>query len=414
MRWSKSFISTLKETPEKAESVSHKLMLRAGLIRMLFSGAYSYLPLGLKVLRNIEQIVRSEMDACGAQELLLPGLQPQDLWVKSGRDGEMGQTMIRFIDRRGRKVCLGPTHEEVITDVVKNQVRSYKQLPVILYQIQAKYRDELRPRFGVMRACEFIMKDAYSFDVDDKGLDKNYQSMLKAYKKIFLRCGLSFLTTEADCGVMGGSESCEFMVPAQSGEDTVLHCPECNLTKIKEENLEKCPQCKKNLEEQTVIEVGHVFKLGTKYSKVLNAVFTTADGKIKPIIMGCYGIGVSRLIAAIIEQNNDNDGIIWPKEISPYDLLVVPLNITDSKTKEIAEKIYKDLSGEFNVLLDDRDERPGMKFKDADLIGIPLRVIIGEKNLKAGKVELVKRKNKDTSFVEYDTAVSCIKRELLG
>ncbi|HDZ77160.1 MAG TPA: proline--tRNA ligase [Candidatus Omnitrophica bacterium] len=414
MRWSKSFISTLKEVPEKAESVSHRLMLRSGLIRMLFSGAYSYLPLGLKVLRNIEQIVREEMDACGAQELLLPGLQPQDLWVKSGRDEQMGQTMIRFVDRRGRKICLGPTHEEVITDVVKNQVRSYKQLPVILYQIQTKYRDELRPRFGVMRACEFIMKDAYSFDIDDKGLDKNYQLMLEAYKKIFSRCGLSFLTTEADCGVMGGKESCEFMVPASSGEDVILHCSKCNLTKIKEEGLEKCPQCKGALEEQTVIEVGHVFKLGTKYSKVSNAVFTGADGKIKPIVMGCYGIGVSRLIAAIIEQNNDNDGIIWPKEVSPYDLLVAPLNITDSKTKEVAEKIYKELSIEFNVLLDDRDERPGMKFKDADLIGIPLRVIIGEKNLKAGKVELVKRQNKETSFVEYDTAVSCIKKELLG
>ncbi len=213
---------------------------------------------------------------------------------------------------------------------------------------------------------------------------------------------------------MGGSESCEFMVPAQSGEDVIAHCSKCNLTKIKEEGLKECPRCKKSLEEQTVIEVGHVFKLGTKYSEVLNAVFTTTDGEIKPVIMGCYGIGVSRLIAAIIEQNNDKDGIIWPKEVSPYDLLIAPLNVTDLKTKEVAEKIYKELSTEFNVLLDDRDERPGVKFKDADLIGIPLRVIIGEKNLKAGKLELVKRQNKETSFVEYNTAVSQIKKELLG
>ncbi|PIQ88892.1 MAG: proline--tRNA ligase [Candidatus Omnitrophica bacterium CG11_big_fil_rev_8_21_14_0_20_42_13] len=408
MRWSEAFISTLKEAPEQAESASHKLMLRSGLIRMLISGVYSYLPLGFKVLRNIENIIRDEMDNSGAQELLLPGLQPVDLWLRSGRDDLMGQTMIRFEDRRGRKICLGPTHEEVITEVVRNQVRSYKQLPFILYQIQTKYRDEIRPRFGVIRSCEFIMKDAYSFDIDKEGLDKNYKKMFEAYKNIFSRCGLSFLTTEADSGVMGGDESNEFMIPAESGEDRVVHCPNCDFTKIKGENLLHCPNCKKKLEEKTVIEVGHIFKLGTKYSESLGASFAAGNGELKPIVMGCYGIGVSRLIAAIIEQNHDQSGIIWPKEVSPYDLLISPLNVSNIEVKEAAEKLYNGLSLKFKVLLDDRDERPGAKLKDADLIGIPLRVIIGEKNLKEKKVEL-SRRGQDVELIDADKIIEIIK-----
>lgn len=412
MRWTESFISTLKEAPEAAESLSHKLMLRAGLIRMLVSGVYSYLPLGLKVLRNIENIVRDEMDKAGAQEVLLPGLQPQELWVKSGRDEQMGETMIRFTDRRGRKLCLGPTHEEVITDLVKSQVRSYKQLPVTLYQIQTKYRDELRPRFGVMRACEFIMKDAYSFDTDESGLDKNYHKMFSAYEKIFKRCGLSFLSTQADCGVMGGDESCEFMVCAESGEDKVAICPGCNFAKIAEDSLVDCPNCKKKLETKTVIEIGHIFKLGTKYSKTLEAVFTAKSGEMRPIVMGCYGIGVSRLIAAIIEQNYDINGIIWPREVSPYDLLIIPLNMEHSGIKELAFKLYEGLSGEFNVLLDDRDERAGTKFKDADLIGIPLKIIIGEKKLDEGKLEIVKRRDNIVVAVDKESAAAQIRKML--
>lgn len=413
MLWSESFIYTLKEAPEAAESISHKLMLRAGLIRMLVAGVYSYLPLGFKVLKNIENIVREEMDKTGACEVLLAALQPEELWIKSGRDEQMGETMVRFIDRKGRKLCLGPTHEEVITELVKNQVRSYKQLPVILYQIQTKYRDELRPRFGLMRACEFIMKDAYSFDIDKAGLDKNYKKMFIAYEKIFKRCGLSFISTKADCGVMGGDESAEFMVEALSGEDKVIYCPDCNFAQASTET-KKCPNCKKNLKDITVIEIGHIFKLGTKYSKSLEANFTDADGTIKPMIMGCYGIGVSRLIAAIIEQNYDKDGIIWPREISPYDVLIIPLNMAHLQTKEVSGELYKNLSAKFNVLLDDRDERAGIKFKDADLIGIPLKVVIGEKGLGCGKIEIVQRRDNSIMAVDKDKALSQIKEILSG
>lgn len=396
MLWSKSFIPTLKETPQEAESLSHQLMLRAGLIRMLLAGVYSYLPLGLKVLNNIEEIIRREMDACGASELLLPALQPLELWQKSGRDKDIGDVMIRFTDRRGRKIILGPTHEEVITDLVKGYVSSYKQLPLVLYQIQTKFRDEIRPRFGLVRSCEFIMKDAYSFDSDEGGLDKNYQAMLIAYKKIFKSCGLNFLVTEADPGVMGGKVSHEFMVPARDGEDIVLLCPKCKFARGfspqetgEARDSENCPKCGGKLDKSNTIEVGHIFKLGTKYSSVLGANFTDTNGKLKAIIMGCYGIGVSRLLSAVIEQNNDKDGIIWPKEVSPYKVIVLALDTTDAKINELAESLYKELeSGGIESLLDDRDERAGVKFKDADLLGIPLQVIIGPKSIKEDTVEL--------------------------
>jgi prolyl-tRNA synthetase len=410
MFWSGAFIPTLKETPQEAESVSHQLMLRAGLVRMLMAGVYSYLPLGLKVLNNIEKIIRQEMNACGASELLLPALQPQELWVKSGRDKDMGKVLIRFVDRRGRNICLGPTHEEIITDLVKNHISSYKQLPLILYQIQTKFRDEIRPRFGVVRACEFIMKDAYSFDKDPAGLNKSYTAMHKAYKRIFKRCGLNFITVEADPGVMGGSVSHEFMVPAASGEDLVWYCPKCrnaktftplekvtdkknSLTGLKEEE-EICPKCKAKLEKINNIEVGHIFQLGTKYSSAMGANFLDADGKLKPIIMGCYGIGVSRLMAAIIEQNSDKEGIIWPDEISPYKVVILPLDVTDKKIKNLAGEIYKELKEDgIEALLDDRDERAGVKFKDADLIGVSLQVVIGRESLKKNTIELKIRRN---------------------
>jgi prolyl-tRNA synthetase len=296
MFWSKTFIPTLKEAPQEAESESHKLMLRAGLVRMLMAGVHTYLPLGLKVLENIEKIIRQEMNGCGANELLLPALQPLDLWIKTGRDKTVGDVMIRFLDRRGRNICLGPTHEEVITDLVKSYISSYKQLPLILYQIQTKFRDEIRPRFGLVRACEFVMKDAYSFDRDDEGLKKSYLAMYNGYKRIFKRCGLDFLTVEADPGIMGGNVSHEFMVPAESGEDIIWVCPACGFTKgYKDENAQPCPKCKQNLKKTNTIEVGHIFKLGSKYSSVLGANFLDAKGVLKPIIMGCYGIGVSRL-----------------------------------------------------------------------------------------------------------------------
>jgi len=406
MYWSKAFIPTLKETPQEAESISHQLMLRAGLMRTLMAGVYSYLPLGLKVLNNIQEIIRQEMNAAQASELLLPALQSQELWIKSGRDKDMGEVMIRFVDRRGRNVCLGPTHEEVITELVKNHISSYKQLPLILYQIQTKFRDEIRPRFGVVRACEFIMKDAYSFDKDEVGLDKNYKAMHSAYKKIFKRCGLNFLTVEADPGVMGGNMSHEFMVPAESGEDLVLTCPKCKFTQAYKEGTDQtCPKCAVKLEKTNTIEVGHIFKLGTKYSSISGATFLDCDGKQKPIIMGCYGIGVSRLIAAIIEQNHDAEGIIWPKEISPYKVIILALDVTDKKINKKAKEIYEELNRcGIKTILDDRDERAGVKFKDADLLGITLQVIVGKESLKKNAIELkIRRKHK--KIIRNQTAI---------
>jgi len=389
MLWSKSFIPTLRENPQEAETISHQLLLRAGLARMLMAGVYSYLPLGLRVLGNIEKIIRQEMNACGAAELLLPALQPLEFWLKSGRDKDIGEVMIRFTDRKGRKVCLGPTHEEVITDLVRSQVSSYKQLPLILYQIQTKFRDEIRPRYGLIRACEFIMKDAYSFDRDEAGLEQNYQAMLEAYNRIFLRCGLNFLLTEADSGMMGGKVSHEFMLPAKDGEDIVLVCEKCKHASVYQEGKLSCQQCQGKLEQINTIEVGHIFKLGTKYSQSLGAFFLDANGKLQPMIMGCYGIGVSRLISGIIAQNFDQDGIIWPKEVAPFAVMILPLDISDERIRQSATELYEELEkNKLSVLLDDRDERSGVKFKDADLLGIPLQVIIGKNFLKEGLLEL--------------------------
>ncbi|MBM3248149.1 MAG: proline--tRNA ligase [Candidatus Omnitrophica bacterium] len=410
MFWSKAFIPTLKEAPQDAEAASHKLLLRAGMIRMLTSGVYIYLPLGLMVLNRIETIIREEMDASGAQELLLSCIQPLELWKKTGRDQQLAETMIRFQDRRGRNLCLGPTHEEVITELVKNHVSSYRQLPVVLYQIQTKFRDEIRPRFGIIRACEFVMKDAYSFDRDQKGLEKNYEVMFTAYKKIFTRCGIKFLITEADSGIMGGSVSHEFMVPAQSGEDIVLFCKKCDFVKtLTEDKEQKCPRCNTPLEKKQTIEVGHIFQLGTKYSKALGACFLDEKGEQQTIIMGCYGIGVSRLISAIIEQNHDEDGIIWPEDISPFDVLILPVQSSNEEVVGLAKKYYSELEKKgFRVLLDDREGTAGVKFKDADLIGIPLRVTIGEKNLQKGEVEIGLRREKKIITVDKNSVVSKI------
>jgi len=393
MLWSKTFIPTLKESPQEAESVAHKLLLRAGLARMLMAGSYSYLPLGLKVLQNLKKIIRQEMNSCDAAELLLPALQPLELWQRSGRDKDLGEVMIKFTDRRGRKICLGPTHEEVITDLVRAHVSSYKQLPLVLYQIQTKFRDELRPRFGLIRSCEFIMKDAYSFDQDEAGLDKNYQAMHAAYLRIFKRCGLNIITTEADPGVMGGKVSHEFMVPAKDGEDVVTV----------------------GAEKVNAIEVGHIFKLGTKYSAALGANFLDASGKLQPIIMGCYGIGVSRLISAVIEQNNDADGIIWPPELAPYKAMILVLDSGDKNIMDLAGNVYQKLkSAGIETLLDDRDERAGVKFKDADLLGIPLQVIVGKNSLKDGTLELKVRSSKEKIIKPVDEVFKEIVRLVNG
>ncbi|TBR14759.1 proline--tRNA ligase [bacterium] len=397
MLWSKAFIPTLKDAPQEAESVSHQLMLRAGLIRMLVAGVYSYLPLGLKVLNNIENIIRQEMNAAGANELLLPALQPKELWLKSGRDKDIGEVMIRFVDRRGRNMCLGPTHEEIITELVRGWLSSYKQLPVTLYQIQTKFRDEIRPRFGLIRACEFIMKDAYSFDQDEEGLNKSYQAMHAAYNKIFKRCGLDFLSIEADSGVMGGKVSHEFMVPASNGEDVVLRCPECKSARpLKDEKQEQCPKCKVDMVKTNSIEVGHIFQLGTKYSSTLGANFLDNKGKLQPVIMGCYGIGVSRLLPTIIEQNHDDKGIIWPDEITPYKVIILALDPANKDIMDLASKIYTELNKlGIETILDDRDERAGVKFKDADLIGVPLQIVVGRDSISKNTVELnIRRQNK--------------------
>jgi prolyl-tRNA synthetase len=393
MLWSESLIPTLKEAPQDAQATSHKLMLRAGLIRKLSSGVYSYLPLGWRVLNKVERIIREEMNASGAQELLLSALQPARLWKESGRYKEIGEVMISFRDRRDKEMVLGPTHEEVITDIARAYFKSYRQLPQVLYQIQTKFRDEPRPRFGVLRSCEFIMKDAYSFDKDEDGLNQNYQKMYQAYQRIFKRCGLNFLAVEADPGIMGGEVSHEFMVPAEGGEDTVAKCTVCawacsNITeKIKKSK--SCPKCDGRLEFKLAIEVGHVFKLRTKYSEVLGAKFLGEDGRERPLIMGCYGIGVNRIAAAAIEQSHDTEGIIWPEGISPYRVEVLPLNMQNQACRQAGFQIYEDLKKQgLEVLLDERDERAGVKLKDADLIGIPYQVIIGEKNIQQGKIEL--------------------------
>ncbi len=389
MHWSKYFIPTLKEVPTGTEAISHQLSLRAGLVHMLTSGVYSYLPLGYKVLARVENIIRQEMNAIGCHELLMPALHPIEIWEKTGRDVTLKEVMITFDNKKGQRMCLGPTHEEIITDLAKHFIKSYRQLPVTLYQIQTKFRDEIRTRFGIVRACEFIMKDAYSFDRDNEGLKKNYDLQLQAYTKIFKRCGLDAIVVSAHSGAMGGSVSHEFLVAAPIGEDAVW-VNKKNGQVIKEEEG-KIPQ-DPGWDRKIAIELGHVFQLGTKYSESLGALYLDENGKQQPMIMGCYGIGVSRLIAAIIEVNNDGKGIMWPMQVAPFDVEILPVQITDNETMNLAEKYYKELTeAGLDVLLDDRDESAGRKFNDADLIGIPLRITIGKRSLANNQVEIKHR-----------------------
>jgi prolyl-tRNA synthetase len=547
MRWSQTLIPTLKETPAEAEIISHKLLLRAGLIRKLTGGLYTFLPLGLLALRKVEQIVREEMDRAGALEVLMPALQPPELWQQSGRYEIMQDVLFKARDRAKKEWVLGPTHEEVITTLVAGEINSYRQLPKNFYQIQTKFRDEIRPRFGLMRAKEFIMKDAYSFDTTDELAQKSYRKMYDAYARIFQRCGLKTIAVEADTGVMGGKFSHEFMVPAQTGENEVVFCEGCgyaaNVEKATsgapkataglEQNsaLEKfatpgvltieslarapfsvtadrqiktlvyiaeskpvlillrgddqlneaklagtlgtatfraaeaeeifkalgahpgslgavgvsghavyaderlrdsagmttganedgfhlrnvaigrdipvkqwadlrlvragepCPTCGKELKLQRAIEVGHVFKLGTKYSVALKALFLDESGKQQPSIMGCYGIGVTRTLQAVIEQSHDDNGIVWPISVAPYTVCITPLTVTpESEVMKRAEMIYSELTSRgIDVILDDRNDRPGVKFKDSELVGFPIRIGIGEKSLAKGEVELKPR-----------------------
>jgi prolyl-tRNA synthetase len=556
MQYSQLFLPTIREIPSDAEVVSHQLMLRAGMIRKLTSGIYSYLPLGYRVIRKLEQIVREEMNRAGAQEVFLPTVQPAELWQESGRWQHYGKELLRFKDRHERDYCLGPTHEEVITDLVRNEIKTYRQLPRNLYQIQTKFRDEIRPRFGVMRCREFGMKDAYSFDADEPGAEISYGRMFEAYRRIFERCGLRYRAVEADSGNIGGSFSHEFMVMADSGEDAVVFCEACdyaaNLEKaeiakpealninsaaflpreevstpdvrtieevcgflsVKPEEIVKtliftadgtpvavlvrgdhdvneakvrnylgcealeladddtilkvtgsprgfagaigirtrliadyallnmtnfvmganrqdthvrnvntgrdfplrefadlrtakpgdaCARCGKPMQFARGIEVGHVFKLGTKYSKAMRAVFLDQEGREQTMIMGCYGIGIGRTVAACIEQNHDEAGIIWPMALAPYTVIITPVNVKDEKLLEVARKLYHHLSANgFDVLLDDRDERAGVKFMDADLIGIPLRITVGPKRVAEGKVEVKSRESGEVSVLPLD------------
>jgi len=565
MRMSRLLIPTLKEDPSDAEVISHRLMTRAGMIRKLTAGIYSFLPLGYRSLRKVEQIVREEMDRAGAQEVFLPMVQPSELWKESGRWDLYGPELLRFKDRHDRECCLGPTHEEVITDLVRRDVRSYRQLPLNLYQIQTKFRDEIRPRFGLMRGREFMMKDGYSFHATEENAEKTYRDMWEAYDKIFTRCGLKFRAVEADTGPIGGSFSHEFMVLAGTGEDTIVSCDSCDyaanlekaeirasspvgsdapgackrvatpgastieqvsaflgvtpqeliktlilrtesgpvavlirgdheLNEVKVKNFLKvteveladeltieevtggplgfsgpvglkkitvladhairsieravvganerdahlvdvnprtdfqpdhfgdfraaaqedpCPRCDGKLGLSRGIEVGHVFKLGVKYSEAMKATFLDAEGKELPMIMGCYGIGVSRTVAAAIEQNHDEDGIIFPPPLAPFTVIVTPVGTKSNEIDEAAEQVYNDLwAAGIDTLIDDRDERPGVKFKDADLIGIPFRVTIGKRALAEGKAELRDRRTKEMNMVNIAEVVEAVRQGL--
>ncbi len=545
MRYSQTLLPTLKEVPAEAEVVSHRLMLRAGFMRKLTSGIYSYLPYGLAAIRKVENIVREEMNRAGAQEMLMPMVQPADLWMETGRYKKYGPELLRFHDRHERESCLGPTHEEVITDIARRELHSYRDLPINLYQIQTKFRDEIRPRFGLMRGREFIMKDAYSFDVSDAAAEKSYMKMYEAYKRIFTRCDLDFRAVQADSGSIGGSFSHEFMVLAKTGEDTVVVCKNCEyaanmekaqvvlsensakealadlekietpgkrkvdavcefleiepsllvktlvfeadgeavavlvrgdreIEEVKLKNLlgaaememaddkvvfdatgvptgylgpvgirirtvadqevaamqnfyvggneknfhmknvnfgrdfeveaigdlrqittsDPCPECGGKLGLTEGIEVGHIFKLGTGYSESMNAMFHDKNGQEKHFVMGCYGIGVSRVVAAAIEQNHDENGIVFPVAIAPYPVILLNLGINDEQITAAAELLYEELQAAgLDVLFDDRDERPGFKFKDADLLGVPYRLTVGKNFVKSGLVELRHRKD---------------------
>jgi len=378
MKWSQAFIFTSRKPPADAETISQKLMHQAGMIDKLVSGVYSFLPLGLRVLKNISNIIREEMDNAGAIEILMPALQPASLWKESKRFGLMGRDMIIFKDRHNREMLLGPTHEEVVSDIVRKYVRSWKNLPVMLYQIQTKYRDEIRPRFGIIRSREFLMKDCYSFSRTDAETENIYLVMRRAYHKIFERCGLNVSIQPADSGVIGGKFSEEFVAAGDCAE----------------------------------LEIGHIFKLGVDYSEKLHVFFTDKDGLEKPAVMGCYGIGVSRVMAAIIEGNHDSNGIIWPISVSPFRAVIVPVNMSNQIIVEAANKIYENLiSSGLDILYDDRDESAGVKFTDADLLGMPYRITLGKK-LNQGKIEIMERKTKKSIDIDIDNVSDFFTQEL--
>jgi len=440
VRYSQLFGKTLRQVPKEAETISHQLLTRAGYIDQLASGIYSFLPLGWRVHRKIENIIREEVNAIGGQEVFLPTLQPKSLWERTDRWGQMDPPLFKLKDRHHRELALGSTHEEVITDLAARYVESYKDLPRYLYQIQNKFRNEMRSTGGLLRVREFVMKDLYSFHTDEKDLAVYFKKVIEAYHKIFKRCGLKAVACQALGGSIGGSETYEFQVLASAGEDKVSLCEKCGwaaseeLTVVRGAGLAtlaqgpsaprelgaapperslspnprptgtpigtKCPQCGGKLEVSSSIENGHIFKLGTKYSEPLGAYFVDRDGQKKPIWMGCYGIGIGRLMATVVEAHHDDKGIIWPPAVAPYAVHLISI---DSSATETAEKLYGSLekSG-VDILFDDRDESAGVKLKDADLIGVPVRVVVSKRSMAAGGVEISRRDRQSSQMIGVD------------
>jgi len=429
MRLSRYFLPTLKETPAEAQIPSHRLMLRAGLIRQASAGIYSWLPLGFKVLRNIERIVREEQDRAGAQEMLMPTIQPADLWRESGRYDDYGREMLRIIDRHERDMLYGPTNEELITDIFRNTVRSYRDLPQNLYHIQWKFRDEIRPRFGVMRGREFLMKDNYSFDMDFEGAKRSYNAMFVAYLRTFARMGLKAIPVQADPGAIGGNLSHEFHILAGTGESALYYDPAFEAVTIdqlgaaddamvdrlqglyaaadEKHDPAACPLDAGALCEARGIEVGHIFYFGTKYSRPMNATVMMPDGEERPVEMGSYGIGVSRLVGAIIEASHDEGGIIWPESVAPFKVGLINLRAGDEACTAACEALYGQLEAAgVSVLYDDTGERAGAKFAKMDLVGLPWQVTIGPRGLKSGMVEIKNRASGERGELSPDDALT--------
>ena len=411
MKLSNYPLRTLKDAPSDAELISHQLMLRSGLIKKLASGIFTWMPFGLKVLRKIEQTVRNEMDESGALEVLMPTIQPSELWQETQRWDDYGNLLLQIHDRHDRLFCYGPTHEEVITDILRKSIKSYKQLPANFYQIQTKFRDEIRPRFGVMRAREFLMKDAYSFHLNQESLEEEYEKMSQTYESIFRKLELNFRKVKATSGEIGGSISHEFHVIAESGEDEIAFCDGENFAANVETLDGKNAPNGGELTYARGIEVGHIFQLGDKYSQSMKLEVLDSNGKNVNPYMGCYGIGISRIVAAAIEQNHDDKGIIWPKAISPFAISIIVLNDkNDSTVMDHAIKIYQELRADgIEVMIDDRDERAGVKFADADLMGIPKNVIVGKRGIEQNKLEITSRRTGETTEVKISEIVSHLK-----
>jgi len=407
MRQSELFYKTLKETPKEVEAVSHKLLTRAGFIFQVASGIYNFLPLGYKVHKKIEKIIREEMDAVNAQEVFLSALLPKEFWQKTGRWEDMDPPLFKLKDRHKKEFALGSTHEEAITLLAKSKIESYQDLPFYLYQIQNKFRNEMRFTGGLLRTKEFVMKDLYSFHSDKKDLDRFFEKVAMAYKKIFKRCGLKAIKSEASGGVFTKEKNYEFQVLTEVGEDKILFCPHCqwavNLEALNTNSQDRCLNCNNKLIKRNCIEVGHIFKLGTKYSEALGLYFKDKKGNQKPVEMGCYGIGLGRLMATVVEINHDKKGIIWPRELSPFQIHLIEIKSQSPKVKKMAEKVYNNLQKEkIEVLYDDRDDvSAGEKLIEADLIGIPLRVIISDKTLKNNSLEVKKRNEEKVCLIKF-------------